>query len=320
MKNIREINITEIEGYSIGNAEYPEGATGCTVILADGGAVCGCDVRGGGPASRENALLNPLAANDSVNAVLLTGGSAFGLSAADGIMKYLEERNIGFPTGYGVVPIVCASSIFDLGVGRADIRPDSQLGYQACLNAEKGLFREGCYGAGTGASVGKAAGAALCMKSGLGIYAVQAGELKVGAIVALNAAGDVYEYETGKKIAGINDPDLSSEDVIASAQAGLNLFKQNTTIACIITNADLNKTALCKAAGMAHDGMARSIRPVHTMFDGDTVYVMGNGKCKADLNAVGMIAAHALSKAIERAARPEGETYGLACASLKKEQ
>ncbi|MCR4951090.1 MAG: P1 family peptidase [Solobacterium sp.] len=311
---MKEIPVTEIEGFKIGNAEYPEGATGCTVILAEKKTICGNDVRGGAPASRENALLDPLASNDSVNAVILCGGSAFGLAAADGVMKYLEEKNIGFPTEYGVVPIVCASSIFDLGCKRADIRPDAKLGYEACINAETNSFREGSFGAGTGATVGKMLGAEKAMKSGLGIYAAQIGDLKAGAIAAVNALGDIYDHETGEKLAGVQG-DLSSEDALVSLLAGRNMFMENTTIAAIITNAKLDKTALTKAAGMAHDGMARSIRPVHTMFDGDTIYVLGSQEVEADVNALGVLCAEVLSKAIERAAKPAGETYGFACAA-----
>ncbi len=314
MKVLKEIPVTEIEGFKIGNAEYPEGATGCTVILAEKKTICGNDVRGGAPASRENALLDPLASNDSVNAVILCGGSAFGLAAADGVMKYLEEKNIGFPTEYGVVPIVCASSIFDLGCKRADIRPDAKLGYEACINAETNSFREGSFGAGTGATVGKMLGAEKAMKSGLGIYAAQIGDLKAGAIAAVNALGDIYDHETGEKLAGVQG-DLSSEDALVSLLAGRNMFMENTTIAAIITNAKLDKTALTKAAGMAHDGMARSIRPVHTMFDGDTIYVLGSQEVEADVNALGVLCAEVLSKAIERAAKPAGETYGFACAA-----
>lgn len=311
---MKEIRITEIEGFRFGNAEYEKSATGCTVILADPGAVTGIDIRGGAPASRESGLLNPLADNSSVNAVLLSGGSAFGLSAADGIMKYLEERNIGFPTDAGVVPIVCASCLFDLGFVDSKVRPDSALGYQACLNAEKGIFQEGSYGAGCGATVGKVLGPASMMKAGLGTYAVQAGDLKVGAIVAVNAVGDIYDTD-GKKIAGVYDPKTgefvdAAEALIKTMQA-VNLFRQNTTIGAIITNAGLNKTALSKVAGMAHDGFARAIRPVHTMFDGDTVYAMSNGSIPSDINTVGVLAAEVMAKAIARAARPEGPSYGI---------
>lgn len=308
------INISDVEGFHIGSAENLEAATGCTVILTDGGAVCGIDVRGGAPASREAALLNPLAANDSVNAVLLSGGSAFGLNAAAGIMKYLEERNIGFPTANGVVPIVCASCLFDLGVGRSDIRPDAEMGYQACLNAETNAFREGSYGAGCGASIGKVKGPQYAMKSGQAVYALRLGELMVGAIVAVNAVGDIHDPETGRKAAGIIDPGnrefISAEEALFDLLA-LDLFHQNTTIGAVITNADLNKTELTKVAGMVHDAYARCIRPVHTMFDGDTVYALSSRKVKADINIVGTLAAMAMEKAIVRSANPQGPDYGL---------
>lgn len=310
----KKIDIRDIPGFQIGSAEYEDAATGCTVIICRDGAVTGLDVRGGAPASRESALLNPLAANESVNAVLLSGGSAFGLSAADGVMTYLEERNIGFPTEYGKVPIVCASCLFDLGVGRNDVRPDAALGRLACQNSETNQFREGSYGAGTGASVGKIRGPLSSMKSGLGIYAVQCGDLMVGAIAAVNAVGDIYDYRTGRKLAGCYDP--KTREFIDSEEAyfGLmqpDLFNRNTTICAVITNAEMTKAHASKAASMAHDGMARTIRPVHTTFDGDSIYVMAHGSVKADVNAVGILASYALSEAIMRAARPQGNTYGL---------
>ena len=309
---LKKISINEIEGFSIGNAELTDAGTGCTVILAEGGAVTGLDVRGGGPASRESALLNPLAANDSVNAVLLSGGSAYGLDAAAGVMKYPEERNTGFPTAYGVVPIVCASCLFDLPVGRADIRPDAALGYQACENA--GHFEEGNHGAGTGASCGKAMGMEYAMKSGLGVYAVQVGELKVGAVVAANPFGTIYDHETGRPVAGIKDHDgnfIDSEDVLFAIAEKFNAFTDNTTIGAILTNGIFNKAELCKIAGMAHDGLARAIRPVHTMFDGDSVYAMSKGTVKADINVVGAIAAKVMAEAIKRAALKAESAYGL---------
>ncbi len=306
----REISINDIEGFKIGNAEIREGGTGCTVILAGEGAVTGLDVRGGAPASRESALLNPLAANNSVNAVLLSGGSAFGLNAAAGVMDYLEERNLGFPTEYGVVPIVCASCLFDLGVGSAKIRPDRDLGYQACLNA--GNYRDGNYGAGTGATVGKALGMDHCMKTGIGSFALQIGEVKIGALAAVNALGNVVDPKTGKTIAGILDDQQNFIDSVEALTAMMT--KQgvtNTTIGAILTNARLSKTELTKVAGMAHNGYALSIRPVHTMFDGDSIYAMSKGTVEADINIVGALAAHAMSKAVANAALSAEDAYGL---------
>lgn len=304
MNNIKEISIKDIEGYRIGNAEYAEHMTGVTVILPENGAVTGIDIRGGGPASRESGLLNPLAANDCVNAIVLSGGSAFGLDTASGVMKYLEERNIGFPTAAGVVPIVCASCIFDLNLDNMK-RPDAALGYQACLNAEHFNYKDGCYGAGLGATIGKIAGLDHAMKSGIGSAAFACGELKVGAIVAVNSAGDIYDFTTGKMIAGCYDYQkgqlMNGEDLFYASTAHPDLFHANTTIGTIVTNAQFNKTQLTKIAGMAHDGMARSINPVHTEFDGDSIYAMANGNIQADINIVGTLAARAFSSAITNA-------------------
>ena len=313
MKNVpwTEIEITDIRGFKIGNAEYPDGATGCTVILADPAACTGLDVRGGGPASRESALLNPLAANEAVNAVVLSGGSAFGLDSAGGVVRYLEEHQIGFSTAVGVVPIVCASALFDLGVHTASVRPDSALGYQACRNL--GNFRQGNYGAGTGASCGKGMGPAHAMKSGLGAYALAVGDLQVGAIVAANPLGNIYDPDTGEALAGICAADgsiIDSEAVLAEKTA-VNTFISNTTLGVILTNAAFNKTQLCKIAGMAHDGYARAIRPVHTMDDGDSIYAMSSAQVKADINVVGVLAARVMARAIANSARYAEDAYGL---------
>lgn len=307
---MNEISILDIAGFAIGNAELKEAATGVTVILADNGAVTGCDVRGGAPASRENALLNPLAANNSVNAVVLSGGSAFGLASAEGVVKYLEERKQGFPTLAGVVPIVTASCIFDLAIGRSDIRPDAELGYQACLNAEKSHYQDGNFGCGAGATCGKLAGGQYAMKSGIGSCAYRCGNLEVGAAVAVNCAGDVYEK--GKIIAGALDKNsfLNCERVLYEMQSKTDPG-MNTTIGCIITNAKLDKTALTKVCGMGHDGMARAICPVHTMYDGDTLYAMASGKVSADLNIVGTLAARCVEEAIHNAVKKAEPAYGL---------
>ncbi|MDD3278705.1 MAG: P1 family peptidase [Lachnospiraceae bacterium] len=316
---LKEIPITDIEHIKIGHAQDYEGATGCTVIISEQGAVTGVDIRGGGPASRECALLNPLAANDGVHAILLSGGSAFGLDAAGGVAKYLEERNIGFPVGVTKVPIVCASSLFDLQLVSHQVRPDGAMGYQACKNAEKNQPLQGNVGAGTGATVGKARGTEGMMKSGLGIYGVQLGELKVGAIVAVNALGDVYDYKTQKKLAGLLDYQTGefqdTEEVFFSQYAGMkNLFTGNTTIGAILTNAAFTKTEMTKIAGMAHNGYARAIRPVHTTADGDSIYCMGTGEVKADLNVTGMLAARVMAQAIRNAVWESEGMYGLKAA------
>lgn len=266
---MKEIKIQELENIKIGSAENKDAATGCTVILCEQGMAAGLDVRGGGPASRETELLKPTAAAESIHAVLLSGGSAFGLDAAGGVMEYLEERNIGFDVGITKVPLVCESCLFDLMVGDHRVRPDKAMGYAACENAEKGNYRDGNFGAGTGATVGKLYGPEFCMKSGIGSYAVQIGELQVGAIVAVNALGDIYDWKNGKKVAGLLEKDKKSflcteDEVYKSYEVVKNKFVANTTIGVVITNAAFHKTQLCKIASMTHNGYAvpsvRSIR------------------------------------------------------------
>lgn len=312
MTVLNKIRIRDIDGFQIGNSEKPGAMSGTTVILAENGAVTGLDIRGGGPASRESGLLNPLAANDAVHAVMLSGGSAYGLNAAGGVMQYLEEKGIGFQTADGVVPIVCASCIYDLGLNYSE-RPDETTAYQACLNA--GNYRSGNFGAGTGATVGKGAGPSMMMKSGIGAAAFALGDLKIGAVVVVNAFGDIFDYETGKKIAGMIDYKtkqfISCEEALYRANDMLVGGATNTTIGVILTNAVLNKTELTKVAGMGHDGMARAINPVHTQFDGDSLYAMSSGSIKADLNVVGTIAAKAVAAAIKDAVLSAEPEYGL---------
>ena len=279
----------------------------------------GLDVRGGGPASRESELLNPLAAAQVIHAIVLAGGSAYGLGTADGVMKYLEEKGIGFEVGPSLkVPLVCQSDLFDLTVGDPYIRPDKAMGYDACLRAEEngtGNYRDGNFGAGCGATVGKFAGMDYCMKSGIGSYAVQIGELQVGAVVAVNALGDIYDWKTGKKIAGLLAEDRktfrSTEELMyASTEIVENKFTGNTTIGVIITNGKFEKASLCKIAGMAHDGYARSIRPVHTTADGDSIYAVSVGDVEADQDLTGVLAAEVMSEAIIRAVMSAEGAYG----------
>ena len=315
MNNLREIDIRTIQGFRIGSAEYEESATGVTVIVADHGALCSVDVRGGGPASREEYVIDPLTAPTPVNAVILSGGSAFGLNTADGAMRYFEERNIGFPTMFGRVPIIPASCLFDLALVTGKVRPDADLAYHACVNAETYSFLEGSHGAGCGATVGKLLGPDYCMKSGQAVYALQAGNIQVGAFVALNAVGDIHDYHTGKKIAGIRDRKsgewISAEEVLCGTTSSAHSSRENTTLGAIITNVSLTKAELRKVAAMAHNGYARTIYPVHTMYDGDTIYALTNGETKGDINIVGTMAAIAMAEAIMKAARPAGNSYGL---------
>lgn len=315
------ISIKDIKGIRIGQTEDPEGGTGCTVFLSEAGMAAGMDVRGGGPASRESELLKPLAAAQEIHAIVLAGGSAFGLGAADGVMQYLEERGIGFDVGVTKVPLVCQSDLFDLTAGDPGARPDRAMGYEACLRAEAENYRDGNYGAGCGATVGKFAGMDYCMKSGIGSCALQVGELQVGAVVAVNALGDIYDWRSGQKLAGLLAEDRRSfrrtEDLMyADTRTVENKFTGNTTIGVVITNADFQKASLCKIAGMAHDGYARSIRPVHTTADGDSIYAVSvrdaeGKKVSADQDLVGTLAAEVMSEAITAAVKSARSAYGL---------
>lgn len=316
---LKQIQITEIENIRIGHAQDMEHATGCTVIICENGAPAGVDVRGGGPASRETELLRPVADCTGIHALLLSGGSAFGLDAAGGVMEYLEERNIGFDVGVTKVPLVCESCLFDLNVANHRIRPDKKMGYEACIQSEQNQPAMGNVGAGTGASVGKLGGIQTAMKSGLGMYAVQLGDLKIGAIVAVNALGDVYDYKTGKRLAGMRTNDgkdwADSEQVLYKLyNQKKNLFHQNTTIGAIITNAKFDKTHMNKIAAMAQNGYARSIRPVHTTADGDSIYALSVGEIEADLNVTGTLAAQVMAEAIKNAVLEAKPAYGLPAA------
>ncbi|WP_251315728.1 P1 family peptidase [Flintibacter muris] len=312
---MKEIGIMEIGGFQVGHAENQEAATGCTVILCDRMSPAGLDVRGGGPASRESQILNPVAAAEGVNAVLLSGGSAFGLDAAGGVQRYLEERDIGFDTGVAKVPLVSQSCLFDLGVGDKHVRPDGAMAYAACENASYDEPAQGNVGAGTGCSIGKYRGMGRAMKSGFGTCALQAGGLKVGALVAVNALGDVYGPD-GKQIAGLLNEGwtgLSStlEELFRDVTLAENLFAGNTTLGVVVTNAKLDKTRLTKVAGMTHNGYARAIRPVHTTADGDSIYALSLGDFPGDVNVVGAMAAQAMERAIVRAVQSSDSAYGL---------
>lgn len=315
---MRGINIMEIGGFRVGHAQDYEGMTGCTVLLFDRQAPAGVDVRGGGPASRETPLLNPVADAKGLHALLLSGGSAFGLDAAGGVMKYLEERDIGFDVGVTKVPLVCQSSLFDLEIGSKDVRPDQRMGYAACENASYERMQEGNVGAGTGCTVGKYRGAAFCMKSGIGSYAVELEDLKVGAVVAVNALGDIYDIETGKALAGTLDENgelLGSEQAFFETMLNMQkLFSGNTTLGAVVTNAALDKAALNKVASMAHNGYARAIRPVHTMADGDAIYALSTGNAAGDVNLVGALSAYVMGKAIGRAVQAAEPCCGLKAA------
>ncbi len=313
---MQEISVNDLSPLRIGQAENAAAGTGCTVFLCEAGMRAGLDVRGGGPASRESQLLDPLMAAQTIHAIVLAGGSAFGLGAANGVMEYLEERGVGFDVGVTRVPLVVQSDLFDLTVGDPFVRPDAAMGRTAARMAvEAPNYRDGCYGAGCGATVGKLAGMAACMKSGMGSCAIQLGELKIGAVVALNAFGDVFDWRTGKQIAGLRTEDgknlrSTTEAMAASIQTVENRFVGNTTLAVVATNAVFEKAALCKIAGMGHDGLARTIRPVHTSVDGDSVYAVSVGSVRADQELVGTLAAEMVSEAVVRAVRSAESAYG----------
>ncbi len=310
-----EIPITEL-GVRIGQVEDTAGATGCTVFIREEGMCAGLDVRGGGPASRETELLKPLANAQMIHAVVLAGGSAFGLGTANGVMAYLEQHGIGLDVGVTKVPLVVQSDLFDLTVGDACARPDSAMGYEAARRAlEAPNYRDGNYGAGCGATVGKCAGMACCMKSGIGSFAIALGALKIGAVVAVNAFGDIFDRRTGQKVAGLLTEDKtafrSTTELMAErVMPNDNKFVGNTTLGVVMTNAAFHKAQLCKIAGMAHDGYARSIRPVHTSVDGDSIYALSVGDVPADQDLVGTLAAEVMSEAILRAVYSAESAYG----------
>lgn len=313
---MREIPLLDIEGIKIGNAKDEKGATGVTAVIFPDGAACGLDIRGGGPASRETHLLNTLSAADKIHAVVLSGGSAFGLDCAGGVMEYLEERSIGFDTGITKVPLVCASCIFDLCVGDYKCRPDKKMGYAAAKAAFEGGFKEGNEGAGTGATVGKLLGTEFMMKSGLGTYAIDADGLKIGAIVAVNALGDIYE--NGRIIAGMLNKTKDGfadtvNEMYKSVSPKGNLFTANTTIGAVITNAEFDKAQMNKIAAMASNACAQAIKPVNTTADGDSMYAASTGNFKADINVVGTLAADVMQRAIVNAVKGADSIYGLKC-------
>ena len=305
---LKEISLNEISDFLYGQVEDRKGMTGCTVIICPTGAIASCSVRGGGPASHETELLKPENTIQKIHSVVLSGGSAYGLEAASGVMRYLEEKNIGFSIGKGVVPIVCGASIFDLNIGSFSARPNKEMGYQACLEAEKKEnLKNGNFGAGTGATVGKILGTEHSMKSGIGTYALQLGDLKVGAIVVVNAIGDVFDRRTGLQIAGLLSDDklslCSTLEVMYRnySEINNNSSLNNTTIACIVSNASISKTEAYRVATLAHNAFAKVINPVHTSMDGDTIFMLANGEVKVDIDNLAIFSIEVLSEAINRA-------------------
>ena len=306
----RNHTLTAVTGIKVGHHTLSERPTGCTVILAEQGAVGGVDVRGSAPGTRETDLLNPTNLVEKVNAIVLAGGSAFGLAAADGVVKYLEEKHVGFPTGAGVVPIVPAAILYDLQVGKGSIRPGPDCGYAAARSATSDPVAEGNVGAGAGATVGKLMRADRAMKGGVGSAAIEVpGGLVVAAIVAVNAAGNVMDPTTGQFIAGGRTDDgrgiADLRAMLRGGPSGRARPIENTTIGVVATNATLTKAQATKLAQMAHDGYARSIYPSHLMIDGDAIFTLAIGTRSEtpDVNRLGALAADVMSDAIVRAVR-----------------
>lgn len=304
--------VTDVSGLKVGHFTDKRRPTGCTVVLCESGAFAGVDVRGGAPGTRETDLLNPIMMVQRAYAIVLSGGSAFGLDAASGVMRYLDEKGIGFKVGSaGVVPIVPAAILFDLEIGDPKIRPNAESGYQACQVATSGPVEEGNIGAGAGATVGKLFGMAHAMKSGLGTASIRVGDtgVVVGAIVAVNAVGDVYNPANGEIVAGARAATgRGFINSMAKIRAGYGVdlrgrVDTNTTIGVVATNATLTKTQMTKVAQMAHDGLARTINPVHTPWDGDTIFALATATLSQPVNhgMIGALAAEVMAEAVLRA-------------------
>ncbi len=324
-------SITDVPGILVGQVQDMEALTGCSVVLCKGGAVGGVDQRGGAPGTRETDPLRPMHLVEKVHAVVLAGGSAFGLDSASGVVRYLEEQGVGFDVRVAKVPIVPAAILFDLGIGDPGVRPDAEMGYQACLAASDKAPAQGNYGAGAGATVGKILGPGGAMKSGIGSASRAMGKgAVVGALVAVNALGDVIDPQTGRIIAGARPAKLGPIKVggdglfadtleVMKGMIGKTALgfasRGNTVIGVVATNARLNKEQANKVAQMAHDGLARTIRPAHTMLDGDTLFALSTGKANVDVNIVGAYAAEVVAEAILRAVQTAESAGGIPSAS-----
>lgn len=300
--------ITDVAGIEVGHMTDTRRPTGCSVVIAREGAAAGVDVRGAAPGTRETDLLSPSNTVQAIHAVTLSGGSAWGLDVASGVMRWLEEQNIGLVTPYGKVPIVPGAVVFDLGVGDARIRPDAQAGYQACCHASSAAPAQGNVGAGTGALVGKLFGMERAMRGGIGTASLKVEDLTVGALVVCNAVGDVVNPATGQLIAGtrtISGTALQgTRDALLKGELPVNLLAgTNTTIGVIATDAALTKPQAQRLAMVAHDGLARAINPVHTALDGDTLFALGTGRSQRPVNMLllSVLAAEVTARAVVNA-------------------
>jgi L-aminopeptidase/D-esterase-like protein len=301
--------LTDVPGIRVGHQTNLDGATGCTVVICPSGTKGGVDQRGGAPGTRETDLLRPMHLVETVNAVMLSGGSAYGLAAADGAMRFLEENNIGYKSGLGfLVPIVPAAIVFDLSIGQSGIRPDAAMGYAACVAASDEPVIQGTVGAGTGCRVGGMLGNEFATKGGIGSSSVDLGDgLIVAALMVVNAVGDVVD-ETGQIIAGLRQPPdgnvfMGMLNAMRSMARMTPPASENTVIGVVATNANLTKEATNKVAQMAQDGLAQAVRPAHTMFDGDTIFALATGQIDADVSAIGAYAAEVTGQAIRNAVK-----------------
>lgn len=295
---------TAIEGLRIGQVTDSQHHTGCTVVLAESGAVAGVDVRGGAPGTHGTDALRPENLVERLHAVVLTGGSAFGLATVQGVMRYLRQRNCGFQTEYGVIPIVSGAVVFDLGLNKSEFLPDADMGYLACENSSTKEAEQGCVGAGTGATVGKLFGLQRAMKGGQGFASLLSpAGLRVWALAVVNAFGDVWNHENGELLAGARTEDGLRLANAASSLANLEVLSgfsgPNTVLGVVATNATLSKTELTRVAQMAQDGVARTVIPGHTLYDGDTIYALSTGSYNAvEVTVIGAVAAQLMAQAI----------------------
>lgn len=307
--------LTDIKGIKVGHWTSKKRPTGCTVIIVEEGAIAGVDVRGSAPGTRETDLLKPTATVPAIHAITLAGGSAFGLDAATGVMRYLEQHHIGFDTKVARVPIVPAAIIFDLQLGDSSIRPDDAAGYIAASSAKTGEFEVGSVGAGAGATVGKLFGAQRAMRGGLGTASIQLNTLIVSALVVVNALGDIFDPVTGQIVAGARNNEgnllLNSMAALRDGRRPTIFAPTNTTLGVVATNATLTKAQATKMAEMAQDGLARAINPIHTPYDGDAVFALSTGEISHpyDLLTIGALAADVLAEAVVNAIQ-SAESYG----------
>jgi len=300
-------SICNVPGIKVGHFHLQQARTGCTVILPDKPVVAGVDVRGSAPGTREIELLKPVRLVKKIHAILLSGGSAFGLDAAGGVQDYLQERGVGFDVGVAKIPIVPTAVIFDLAVGDASVRPDRKMGYQACLNASGDCVDEGPIGAGCGATVGKSAGIEFCSPGGVGMAAARLSEqVHIGVLTVVNSLGEVVD-ESGAILAGVKSRTgahyVPSLELMKKNTGGIGFDSGNTTLSVVATNARLTRETATKLAQMAQDGLAKSIRPAHTMHDGDIVFALSTGDYETDINIVGAFAAELVAESIRRAVK-----------------